>query len=44
MTIPEVIAKLDAMERLLEAYHSKLRVLKYDLKKALDEADSDVLG
>jgi hypothetical protein len=32
------------MERLLEAYQSKLRVLRYDLKQTLDKADSDMLG
>ena len=44
MTTEEIIARLDAMERLLETYHSKLRVLRYDLKQALDAADEDVLG
>lgn len=44
MTKAEIIARLDAMERLLEAYQSKLRVLKYDLKKSLDTDSDDVVA
>ena len=44
MKTEEIIARLDAMEQLLLAYQSRLRVLRYDLKQALDAADEDVLG
>lgn len=44
VTKAEIIARLDAMERLLEAYQSKLRVLKYDLKKSLDTDSDDVVA
>lgn len=36
MSVPEVIARLDDLERELEDFRAKIRLLKYDLFATLD--------
>lgn len=43
MTVPEIIAQLDSMERELDAFRMKLRTLRHDLFETLDDSDDDVL-
>lgn len=44
LTIPEAIAKLDALERQLDLVKSRLREIRYELVESLDNPETDGLN